>query len=103
MRSNIIIWTCALMGIGLASTAQGAEQKGTRRQAYFGDLHLHTGLPVDAYTNGTRKHPVTAYRFAQGDPVMHPNIHRKCILTTPLCGGLIKYVFSSKKRPCEEC
>ncbi len=47
MRGNIIIWTCVLMGIGLASTAQGAEQKGARRQAYFGDLHLHTGLSVD--------------------------------------------------------
>ena len=37
--------------------------------AYFGELHLHTSLSTDAFMNGTRKHPVTAYRFAQGDPV----------------------------------
>jgi len=37
--------------------------------AYFGELHLHTSLSTDAFMNGTRRHPVTAYRFAQGDPV----------------------------------
>ena len=39
------------------------------RNAYFGELHLHTALSTDAFMNGTRKHPFTAYRFAQGDPV----------------------------------
>ena len=37
--------------------------------AYFGELHVHTSLSTDAYMNGTRTNPVTAYRFAQGDPV----------------------------------
>lgn len=38
-------------------------------EAFFGELHLHTALSTDAFMNGTRKHPVTAYRFAQGDPI----------------------------------
>ena len=43
--------------------------KEPEKQAYFGELHLHTSLSTDAFMNGTRKHPATAYRFAQGDPV----------------------------------
>lgn len=54
----------------LASPAWGWGQKGTEKQAFFGELHLHTALSTDAFMNGTRKHPFTAYRFAQGDPVM---------------------------------
>jgi hypothetical protein len=40
------------------------------KQVFFGELHLHTSLSTDAFMNGTRKHPATAYRFAQGDPVV---------------------------------
>ncbi|MCY4425520.1 MAG: DUF3604 domain-containing protein [Halieaceae bacterium] len=40
------------------------------RRAYFGDLHIHTELSMDAYLNGTRKTPADAYRFARGEPMM---------------------------------
>ncbi len=56
--------------IAVMLAAFGAYAGETDRQAYFGELHLHTGLSTDAYINGTRKDPVTAYRFAMGDPVM---------------------------------
>jgi len=40
------------------------------RDAYFGDLHLHTSYSFDAYVlMGSRHDPETAYRFARGEPV----------------------------------
>ena len=40
------------------------------RQAYFGDLHLHTALSFDAYTlMSSRVGPEDAYRFARGEPI----------------------------------
>ena len=56
-----------VLGLALAATAVSGDEAPSR--AYFGELHLHTALSTDAFANGTRKHPVTAYRFAQGDPV----------------------------------
>jgi hypothetical protein len=39
------------------------------RNAYFGQLHLHTGMSFDAYILGTRIYPEDAYRYAQGDEI----------------------------------
>ena len=43
------------------------------RNAYFGDLHVHTGLSFDAYAFGTTASPGEAYRFARGDAIKHPS------------------------------
>ena len=42
------------------------------RNAYFGDLHVHTSNSFDAYTFGTIANPVDAYKFAQGEAIPHP-------------------------------
>lgn len=42
------------------------------RNAYFGDLHLHTKYSVDAYMFGARVSPSDAYRFARGEALLHP-------------------------------
>jgi len=39
------------------------------RNAYFGELHLHTGMSFDAFLIGTRVYPETGYRYARGDEV----------------------------------
>ncbi len=42
------------------------------RNAYFGDLHVHTGLSFDAYVFGVRATPDDAYRYAKGESIKHP-------------------------------
>lgn len=51
------------------SAAVGAE---TTRQAYFGDLHVHTAYSFDAYIFNVRATPDDAYRYARGETLRHP-------------------------------
>ena len=39
------------------------------KNAYFGDLHLHTGYSMDAFAMGVRTTPDDAYRYAMGETV----------------------------------
>ena len=39
------------------------------KNAYFGDLHLHTSYSMDAFAFGTRTTPEDAFKFAMGEPV----------------------------------
>jgi len=43
------------------------------RQAFFGDLHIHTALSADAFVFGVRAMPDDAYRFAKGASLAHGN------------------------------
>ena len=42
------------------------------KNAYFGDLHVHTAYSFDAYVFGTTASPRDAYRYAKGEKLMHP-------------------------------
>lgn len=42
------------------------------RNAYFGDLHIHTKNSYDAYLFNVRSTPDDAYEFAKGGKVKHP-------------------------------
>jgi hypothetical protein len=94
-------WLSALVAIGLLggcgesgsapdqTAAAASEQTGTpergaerdrqpdaqanpERNAYFGDLHVHTRFSFDAFVFGTRTSPDDAYRFAKGEAIPHP-------------------------------
>ncbi len=41
------------------------------RNAYFGDLHVHTKLSFDAYLFNVRATPDDAYRYAKGESIHH--------------------------------
>ncbi|MEL6780776.1 MAG: DUF3604 domain-containing protein [Pseudomonadota bacterium] len=43
------------------------------RNAYFGDMHIHTRNSFDAYIFNVRKTADDAYRFARGETVEHPS------------------------------
>ena len=43
------------------------------RNAYFGDLHVHTAYSFDAYVFGTTTSPADAYRYARGQAIDHPS------------------------------
>ncbi len=43
------------------------------RNAYFGDLHVHTANSFDAYVFGTTSTPDDAYRYARGQALQHPS------------------------------
>ncbi|MDC0466918.1 DUF3604 domain-containing protein, partial [Gammaproteobacteria bacterium] len=42
------------------------------KNAYFGDLHIHTSNSFDAYTFGSLSDPEMAYKYAQGESIPHP-------------------------------
>jgi hypothetical protein len=80
--------TSALFAAGAAGAAQGApagastvrytetrepcEHRSATRNAFFGDLHIHTGLSYDARPLGTNTTPADAYRFARGEAIGIP-------------------------------
>jgi len=62
--------------------AHVAAQTPTDKNAYFGELHLHTAYSLDAYIFGTTMNdPFTAYRFAKGEEVTLPTGVKKRIKT----------------------
>ena len=47
-----------------------AQSDPAQRQAFFGDLHLHTSYSFDAWALfGTKTTPDEAYRFAKGETI----------------------------------
>ena len=62
MRKLLLILCAAV-----AAVAPAAE-----RNAYFGDLHVHTLFSFDAFSFATRGSPDDAYRFATGEALLHP-------------------------------
>ena len=53
-------------------TLNASPESNAARNAYFGDLHVHTNYSFDAFAFGTVASPFDAYRFAQGEAIKHP-------------------------------
>jgi len=54
---------------GQAQPAEARPPRNPLRNAYFGDLHLHTSYSMDAFAFGTRTTPEDSFKFAMGEPV----------------------------------
>jgi len=86
-RGSAISFLLSLTVLVLLSSVVHAQNPGTAtknplRNAYFGDLHLHTMLSFDAFTLGTRTTPDDAYRYAKGEPIEY--LGNKIQRKTPL-------------------
>src|SRR5271169_2886232 len=51
------------------TSAEARPPRNPLRNAYFGDLHLHSGYSMDAFAMGTRTTPDDAFRYAMGEAV----------------------------------
>lgn len=72
---RLLLTSTALVICALSLGAEGLAQPikvNPERDAYYGDLHLHTTYSFDAYVlMGTKVDPDQAYRFAKGEPVTY--------------------------------
>jgi hypothetical protein len=76
-------WTGLAAAAMVLSSAATAQE--TPDQLLWGDTHLHTNLSVDAYFLENRSADAdVAYRFAKGEPVIHPYHRARVQLETPL-------------------
>jgi hypothetical protein len=72
MRVHVAVVLAALL-VGPAAAFERTEERepcvgvSDLRQPFFGDLHVHTALSLDAATQLTRLRPRDAYRFARGE------------------------------------
>ena len=57
---------------GRVPSEAGQTSPSSERNAYFGDLHVHTRYSYDAFVFGTREDPDAAYEFAKGNAITHP-------------------------------
>src|SRR5574339_532287 len=67
MRTTMLAGTVTAVLFATAAAAQTNPD----RNAYFGDLHVHTKLSFDAYIFNVRATPDDAYRYAKGESIHH--------------------------------
>jgi hypothetical protein len=68
---------CAKLGTGTGAASPQQEQsqaearppRNPQRNAYYGDLHLHSSFSMDAFAFGTKTKPEDAFRYARGETV----------------------------------
>jgi hypothetical protein len=79
MKRTALFGASAALALGAAAHAQSYPDK-----LLWGDTHLHTNLSTDAYFLGNRSADAdTAYRFAKGEPVIHPYHRARMQLKSP--------------------
>ena len=68
------------------SAASAEPERNPLRNAYFGDLHVHTSWSLDAYAFGhpMNNDPSVAYRYGRGEPILDPEGNVRGQLRTPL-------------------
>lgn len=76
--------TAAAEAAASAAAAADRPAANPERNAYFGDVHVHTSWSFDAFTNGSRTTPTDAYAWAQGKEITNSGFGGKIQTQTPL-------------------
>ena len=88
MKKSILYLTILCLGFGLSSCDHSRDSSSTSnvssadtddltvtrnadKNAYFGDLHVHTSWSFDAFIYNVRTDPDDAYAFAKGEAIDH--------------------------------
>lgn len=66
----LIVLLLGAMPAVAGEIAAACASHSAERNAYFGDLHIHTGLSADAMLFGTVNRPADAYHFARGHEIL---------------------------------
>lgn len=69
LRPVLVALLLALPGAASGAQREPCALHDPLRRPWFGDLHVHTALSLDASTQGTRTRPREAYAFARGEEV----------------------------------
>lgn len=85
MKKNITLsLTISLLSIAAVNAADD-QQGSSATKLYWGDTHLHTSFSPDAYFLGNRNaDPHSAYRYAQGLPIVNAATGARVQIDTPL-------------------
>jgi hypothetical protein len=76
-KTFVLVVSALLAALNLASAQE--------TNLYWGDTHLHSSYSPDAYLMQNRSaDPDTAYRYAKGQPVIHPYHRARIQIGTPL-------------------
>lgn len=70
MKNSWIIFFLFLLGVDVSGSPR-TNGYSVDRNAYFGDLHVHTKNSSDAFIFNVRATPDDAYRYAQGESINH--------------------------------
>ncbi len=74
-NAMVLLTALTLSPLGATAVPTYTEQRepcttqAPLKQAFFGDLHVHTRYSLDASTQGTRTTPAQAYQFARGERI----------------------------------
>ena len=73
-------------GAADTAAASAGPQRNPLRNAYFGDLHVHSSWSLDAWMFGhpMNNDPSVAYRYGRGEPILDPDGYVRGQLAAPL-------------------